>query len=83
MKKEALEKIDKIFKIVGESLEGEEKLKNFGFDSYLALVENAKKSEVSRKKVKAFSDRLDSYFSELNKAFQSTDKNYLEFKKSL
>lgn len=83
MKKEALEKIDEIFKIVGESLEGEEKLKNFGFDSYLALVENAEKSEVSRKKLKAFSDRLDSYFSELNKAFQSSDKNYLEFKKSL
>lgn len=83
MKKEALEKIDKIFKIVGESLEGEEKLKNFGFDSYLDLVENAEKSEVSRKKLKAFSDRLDSYFSELNKAFQSSDENYLEFKKSL
>lgn len=83
MKKEALEKIDKIFKIVGESLEGKEKLKNFGFDSYLALVEKAEKSEVSRKKLKAFSDRLDSYFSELNKAFQSSDKNYLEFKKSL
>lgn len=83
MKKEALEKIDKIFKIVGESLEGKEKLKNFGFDSYLDLVENAEKSEVSRKKLKAFSDRLDSYFSELNKAFQSSDKNYLEFKKSL
>lgn len=83
MKKETVEKIDEIFKIVGESLEGEEKLKNFGFDSYLALVENAKKSEVSRKKLKAFSDRLDSYFGELNKAFQSSDKNYLEFKKSL
>mgnify|MGYP004611619205 CR=1 FL=1 len=83
MKKEALEKIDKIFKIVGESLEGKEKLKNFGFDSYLDLVENAEKSEVSRKKLKAFSDRLDSYFSELNKAFQSSDENYLEFKKSL
>ncbi len=83
MKKEVVEKIDEIFKIVGESLEGEEKLKNFGFDSYLALVENAEKSEVSRKKLKAFSDRLDSYFSELNKAFQSTDENYLKFKNGL
>ena len=34
------------------------KLKNFDFDSYLALVENAKKSEVSRKKVKAFSKNM-------------------------
>lgn len=83
MKKEVVEKIDEIFKIVGESLEGEEKLKNFGFDSYLALVENAEKSEVSRRKLKAFSDRLDSYFGELNKAFQSTDESYLKFKKSL
>ena len=83
MKKEIVEKIDKIFKIVGESLEGEEKLKNFGFDSYLALVEKAKKSEGSRKKVKAFSERLDSYFGELSKALQSSDGNYLEFKKSL
>ena len=83
MKKETVEKIDEIFKIVGESLEGNEKLENFGFDSYLALVENAKKSEVNRGRLKAFSDRLDSYFSELNKAFQSTDKSYLKFKESL